>query len=123
MSEKPKTEGAIDLLSHYVPGEVIAKAHELAEQVGREEAIRDYMARHFLLLIAGCLCALAFSVGATTMLFALVGSEFRPLTQEQRGLVWLLGAALALGGFVLLVYPFLRWIKRRALQERASKTA
>ena len=110
-----------ELLSHFIPRDILREAHELALSFQREEAFRAYVANRvwlvipvaFVFVLVSTICALA------VMLFLMRSIAFP--------VALLLGAGVWIGGVVSQLYLFFAWLEIRALGQnhpmRASSSA
>ena len=108
--------GAGELLSHFIPRDVLREAHELAHSFQHEEAFRDYvMGRIWLVIPVAFVFVLVSTICAVGAMLFLLRSAAPPVALWLRGTVLLLGAGIWLGGIVTQLYVFFAWLETRAL--------
>jgi hypothetical protein len=118
MSGDDRSKGALELLAHFVPQQVLQELHESALSFQRDEQFRIYLLRRFWLIIPvgfiSVLIGSACAIGAVAFLFRFV---------DQPAPGWLASAILGFGAVIWLVsiisqlYVLLAWLHRRAFAQ------
>src|SRR5271169_2499358 len=76
MNSMNRRHPPVELLSHFLPAEVLGRAHELALQFKRDEVVRAYAEKHWWLIVSGGSFAMAvssaFTAGAAVLVFGLI---------------------------------------------------
>jgi hypothetical protein len=113
--------GASELLSHFIPRNILLQARELALKYQREEIARAYAEKRIgLVLAAGLGCMLlsaALAGGAAAFLYRI---------PDAPRAAWLGAAMLTfaiviwLGLTVSLLYLFFDWLEKKALSEAGA---
>jgi hypothetical protein len=110
--------GVGDILSHFLPRNVLRDTRELALAFHNEEIFRDYMVSRIGFVIPVVLVFVLVSTlcSAAVMLFVL-GFTAPPVPLGFRIVTLLAGAAVWLGGILSQLYLFLAWLEQTALQK------
>ncbi|MDP1982038.1 MAG: hypothetical protein Q8K23_05815 [Sulfuritalea sp.] len=119
MSDRPQPNKALELLSQFVPRDVLERAMELARQIQRDEYIRNYLERRSLIIGLVAVGATGGGFFLVFFLFDQVLLKFAPFAPWQRLALMLSAVVLWLGGVVVVMYWLFSRLQRGALAQRA----
>lgn len=119
MASHPQPGKAIELLGQLAPRDALERAHDLAQQMERDEYVRKYIASRGL-MVAGV------GAGATACCLLIVMAllsqiDFEPLAPWVRITLLLFGFSLWLGGTLGLMYWLLSTLQRSALTKQEKE--
>jgi hypothetical protein len=116
--------GVGDILSHFLPHNVLRDARNLALAFQNEEVFRDYVVRRIWFVIPVVLVfVLVSTVCAAGVLLFLPRFTAPPVSLWFRAVVLLLVATIWLGGIVSQLYLFFVWLEQIALHRTRSAPA
>jgi len=107
---------ALQLLSHYVPRDVLAKARNLAQKYEQEEAFRAYLLKKIWVVLPAAFLFFAFSVAVVVLLYIVI-ARLAPDASLLRAIFIILAIPLVIAGFLLQIYLLFSKLQQRAERE------
>lgn len=114
MTPSRKPSRAIEFLVRLAPPDVLKQAHDLAQEMARDDYVRDYLARRAFLVVGAGLAALGVATYLIGGVLPFVLPSVLAIAPWSKLIVLALVAALWIGVVVILMMPLLRWLLRRA---------
>jgi hypothetical protein len=110
----------IEVLGHFIPAEVLGRAHELALQFKRDEVVRAYAEQHWWLIVTGGGFAMVLSSAFTAGAFMLVFGLIQPPPFWIAWFVWVGLPVTWIGATIGQLYLLFDWLEKKALAKMAA---
>jgi uncharacterized membrane protein len=121
MATDQQRQAALGVLAELVPADVLGRAHELAQEIERDEYVREYLARHASGIVAAGMFAMLVATAATGSLMTYAFRELGALATWMNVAIAVLGVLLWLAGILVPLYFKLRSLQRAALRKREQE--
>jgi uncharacterized membrane protein (DUF485 family) len=113
--------GALDVLTHFLPQNILQDLREQALSFQRQETFRTYVLRRmwFVIPVALAFAAVSFAAAAGSVIFA---SRFvtQPVSGWTATAIFALGAVVWVGGVISQLYILFRWLENKALRQTST---